>query len=216
MYGLFVLTNHSERLLWQNYQSALVKHVRIHQFEDPAELYDYNPKPKLQLLEGFDFKEVDLEIKKHPIPRPIERDCLFVLYQNITHHKIPLPLLNAINFCSILLLSSLFFYFGRHHEVQLFQLLCFGFILCDSVELFGPITRYPYYAVQWLPILMIAFLYSTYLNRGKTILILLVCGFALNILTTKWIHDRHMLGELAWLAALLLISFTDNNVPDRP
>jgi hypothetical protein len=85
MYGLFVLTIHSERLLWQNYQSALVKQVRIHQFEDPAELWDYNSKPKFQYLEGFDFKEVEQEKIKYPIPEPIERGCLFVIYQNITH-----------------------------------------------------------------------------------------------------------------------------------
>ena len=211
IYGFFALTSHSERSLWQNYQSALIKQVRIHQFEDPAELWDYRLKPDFQYLEGFDFKEVEQEKMKNPIPTPIERGCLFVLYQNITHHKIPLPLLNAINFCSILVLSCLFFYFGRHHEVQLYQLLCFGFILYASVEIFGPITRYAYYVVQWLPILMIAFLYATYLNRGKTILILLVCGFVLNILTTAWIYDRHTLGELTWLSALLLISFTDNS-----
>ncbi len=216
IYGLFVLTNHSEKLLWQNYQMALKQQVRIHQCADPAELWDYRSKSDMPYLEGFDFKEVDQDFINHQVPHPIERGCLFVIYQNITHHKIPLPLLNALNLCSILVLSSLFFYFGRNHKVQLFQILSFGFILYESVELFGPITRYPYYVVQWLPILLIAFLYSTYLNRGRTIFVLLICGLLLNILTVRWIYLRHTLGELTWLAALLLITFTDNSSSQTP
>jgi hypothetical protein len=211
LYGLFVLSSHSEMLLWQNYQRVLKQHVRIHQDTNPAILNDFSIKPSVRMLEGIDFDEVEKEQKNHPIQEIGEVGSIFVIYRHITHHKIPLYLLNALNICSVVLLSSLFFYYGHRHELQVFQLALFSYILYETVELLGPIERYPYYSVQWLPVILISFLYSFNLNHGNRIRILLVIGFLLNIMTTSWIYDRRTLGEFVWFAALLLAVFPNTN-----
>ena len=206
-YGLFVLTNHSEKLLWENYRLALQKHTELHQYGDHNIIFNLEGAD-IPNLEGFDFKEVKENVKNYPVTEATESGSVYVIYKNITHHKMPLRVLIALSLISLFLLLAVFFYFNRKKPFQVFQVLTFSFLLYILLEFFSPVERHLYNVVQWFPIILFAFLFLPLQNWKSPVFMLLVLGLLLSCLTVSWIPDRNTLGEIAWFFACLIIIFS--------
>ncbi len=207
LYGLFVLSSHYETALWKQYQLALKKHVELHQYGDPNQLFLWGG-PAIPYIEGFDLKQAAVNLKEHPIEISTESGNFYILYKNILHKKMPLKVLNALNLVSLLVLSGLFFYFGRKHPFQIHQVILAAFLLYMLEELFSPVERHQYNVVQWLPLLLPGFLaLRSGIHWKDPVFLLLLTGLLLTITNFSKIYDRNTLAEFAWFAALLLIVF---------
>lgn len=146
LYGLFVLGNHFEKLLRENYQQALEKHIEIHQNGKADELF-MPGGPTLPYLPGFNFNVVAENTKRHPVAVSTESGNVFIVYKNILHRRMPLKLLNTLNLISLALLSGLLFYFGRKHRPPLEQVMIFALLLYMLEEFFSPVERHQYNVV---------------------------------------------------------------------
>lgn len=207
LYGLFVLSSHFEKSLWEQYRHALQKHIELHQYSNADILFPWNG-PLVYQIEGYDLKQAALDAKKHPIEISTESGNFYVVYKNILHRNMPLKVLNGLSVLSLITLCSLFFYFGRRHPAEIYQVALFAFLLYMLVELFSPIKRHQYYVVQWLPLILAGFLcLRSGLNPKDPASLLLVAGLVLTITNISWIFDRNTLGELAWFCGLLFIVF---------
>jgi hypothetical protein len=204
LYGLFVFFVPFENALWKEYSRAIEMHVSYHQLQIPAA--EVPPGPKVSQEEGFDFAQVEKNIAEHPIKVYSESGNVFVFYEQITHKKMPLAVMNILCALSVFSLTGIFFYIFRKNKPPLLQVLILGFTLYMLVELFSPIHRRQYNTVEWFPIVLAGFLLIH--EWKKPAFLLLTLGILLNILNTPWILMRHSLGEICWLAGLLLIAFT--------
>ena len=206
LYGLFVLFVPSENALWKSYIRALKAHAAFHQTDNPG-LSLGTPCPTTD-MEGFSVAGIKKSLAEHPIPVFSENGNSFVIYRAIFHRKMPLPLLYTLSLLVVFFLSSLYFYLSGSHQPFLIQMLIFAFTLYMLVEIFNPVHRLQYNASQWLPILLAGVLIIN--NRKSLAFLLLAAGLILNISNTPWILMRHTLGELCWVAGLLLVVYSGN------
>ncbi|MFI5194232.1 MAG: glycosyltransferase 87 family protein [Chitinophagales bacterium] len=209
LYGLFVLFSPPETALWKEYARAVQAHVQYHQGEIGVILRSCEPED----LEGINIAAVQKKIKEHPILVYSESGNVFYIYHLITGKKMSLVLLNILLVLTITLLVGFFSFFSGKNSLLLLQTLIFAFTLYMMVELFSPIYRHQYNTVQWFPIVLSGCLLTK--EWKKPAFLLLALGLLLNIINTTWIPMRHTLGEIFWLAGLLLIVFTpiNNRVP---
>ncbi len=205
LYGLFILSSPFEKSLWRNYLDGMRLQVKVHQKIDSKTPGAPQMRPANGKLEGIDFNEVDKNMAEHPIKEYTENGNFFVIYRLLMHRPIPLMVLNGISLFSVFSLMALFYYAHKKNKRNLLQVLIFGFTLYMIIEIFSPIYRHQYYAVQWFPLILSAMLISS--ARKNPVLLLLALGLLLNIVNTTWIPMRHTLGEGVWLVTLLYLSF---------
>lgn len=203
LYGLFVLTNPYEKALYEDYVSGMKMHVQNHQSlaGRPRPILQYDDMHNLN-LEGFDFNEVLKERSEHPHKDFPEDGNIFVLYMLVTHHKMPIAILNMLSVLTIGILSILFFYRNKKIPVKTEQILVFGFTLYMVVELFNPVHRHQYNSVQWFPLVMASLIPVR--TWKDPVFLLMTLGLLLNLCNFSWLPMRHTLGEFYWLTALLL------------
>ena len=209
LYGLFVWINPFQKTLWLQYRQAIQKHIGIHQGGDKQVLF-LTHQAYIPHLEGFNRDEVFKNMKDHPIRNmKFESGSFFVIFQNITHYKLPLKILNGMILFNLLFFSALFFYYGRNHPPSVSQVFILGFLLYMMAEIWNPITRYQYNVVQWLPMLLagILCLSEREIWYKQPAFLLLMAGLFLTITNIYWIPDRNTLGEVAWFFGLLILSF---------
>ena len=211
LYALFVFSSPFEKVLWQNYIEGLRMQVRIHQAADPKATLTPYIIPENKKLEGIDFNEVDKNMAEYPIAVYSENGNFFVFYRQLTHKKIPLVWLNTLSLLTIVILTILYYFSYVKNKLKPLQVILFGFTLYMIIEIFSPVYRHQYNTVQWFPLVLTALLIP--MNRRSPGLLLLALGLVLNMVNFPWLPMRHTLGEFAWLAAMLLISFTDASVP---
>ena len=198
LYGLFILSSSFEKSLWKNYLDGIRMQVQLHQGADPkANLAPYI-LPANKQLEGIDFNEVAKNMAEHPITVYSENGNFFVLYQQLTHRKIELFRLNILLLIIITILMAVFYFSFKKNNLMLLQILIFAFTLYMIVEIFSPVYRHQYNAIEWLPLIMTALLIPV--QWKNPVLLLLALGLLLNIVNIGWIPMRHTLGEMAWLA----------------
>jgi len=211
LYGLFVWISPFQKSLWEQYRLAIQKHVEIHQGISKGILFPVrNDRDYVPYLEGFSRDEIFKNIKEHPIlDKDFEIGSFFKIFENITHHKLPLPILNGMNIFNLLLFSALFFYYGKKHPPSLTQVFILGFLLYMLAEIWNPITKGQYNVVQWLPMLLAGMLCLPVRENWykQPVFILLAAGLFLTITNFRWIPDRNTLGEVAWFFALLMLAF---------
>jgi hypothetical protein len=99
---------------------------------------------------------------------------------------------------TLLSLLASFYYVHTKNKRNLLQVLIFAFTLYMIVEIFSPVYRHQYNAVQWFPLILSALLIPA--ARRNPVLLLLALGLLLNIVNINWIPMRHTLGEGVGLA----------------
>ena len=196
-----------QRDLYQDYVKNMKLQVLSHQglytMTTPSSYYLKRPYND---LEGFDLqKSEELEEKDHIVISG-ESMNFFVFYTLFIHSPVPLDILNVITVMAILGLSILFFLRTRGHPVSILQVVCFGFTLYIIVAWFSPIYRHPYNLTEWFPLLLSGLLLSRSWSSWTALLD--IFGLLLNISNTGWIPMRLSLGEVCWMAALILISLS--------
>jgi Glycosyltransferase family 87 len=209
LYVLLVSVQPFQKSLWVQYQQAIEKHIEIHQGGDKRGLF-LTAHNYIPYLEGFNREDIFRNIREHPILGDfVETGSFFVIFQNITHQKLPLKWLNALSFLNLLFFSLLFFLYGRKSPPAVSQIFILGFLLYMLVEIWNPVTRYQYNVVQWLPVLLAGMLYLSKMERPyrHPAFLLLIAGLFLTITNFRWIPDRNTIGEVAWFFGLLMISF---------
>jgi hypothetical protein len=206
LYGLFVFSSGFERALWQNYTQGMRLHALNHQAADAKTVSAPFIQPEIRQVEGINFEEAQKYAITHPIAVYSENGNFFVVYWKLMHKKISMAWLNALSVLSVTGLLGIFYFRYKKRKPQLLQVLIFAFTLYMTVEIFIPIYRHQYNVVQWFPLVLVALLFSG--NRSNLIMLLLALGLFLNIVNMTWIPMRHTLGEFAWFAAMLLISFS--------
>jgi Glycosyltransferase family 87 len=207
IYGLFILLSPYQKALYQDYIYSIKSYMHLHLDENRESFKTQTLKIyPFSNLEEIDIKEVDRANQEPPIRVSTERGNFFVLYNKITHSKISLVVLNTISIFTILLLSVLFFLHIRKNPAVDLQLLLFGFTLYMIVELYGPIYRSQYNTVQWFPLVLTGFLMIR--DWMNIVFLLLSLGLFLNITNFHWLPMRHTLGEICWLAAILMLVFS--------
>jgi hypothetical protein len=203
LYGIFVLTSPFEKALWTDYVQALRSHIVIHH-NPPPDIT--KPCPYASSLEGYRFTGINPEIGTNPILHHLEQGNVFVLYTLLMKKKMSLTLLNMLLLITMSLLLILFFYYSRKYRPSVLQYLIFAFTLYMLVELFNPIHRTMYNAVQWFPIILAGLLFND--DRKMPAFAPLMLGLALCVFHPIWIVMPNTLGEFCWLTTSLLISFT--------
>jgi len=206
VYGLFVLINPYEQSLYRNYIRSMKMHAEIHILDDSSSSVHTNPATVSSNVEGFDMNEVKRLIKENPVFSYSEFGNVFVLYNRITHQKMPLALLIFCSACTVVFISGLFYFYGRKHPPEMIQLLLTGFLLYMVVDIFSPVHRAQYNSVQWLPLLFTGILWMK--ERKPLLFILLLAGLLLNISNFSWLPMRHTLGEFVWVITFLLLIFS--------
>ncbi len=214
IYTGFVLLSPMETAIYRDYFKSMKMHIALHQSDDPDAELRSNTKFKLyKQIEGFDLDSAQQVELSHPIKVFDENGNVFVLYNLLTHKKIPLNWLNGLMIFTVLGLSVLFFMHGRKSPASLEQLALFGFTLYMVVEIFSPVHRHQYNTAQWLPILLICFLRPP---AGKRLAFsLLFLGLFLNIVNFPWLYMRHTIGECCWILAIGLLVFDRHDVRDQ-
>lgn len=206
LYGLFVLSSPFEKTLWSNYMEGIRMQVKLHQAADPKASLTPHILPANRQLEGIDFNAVDKNMVEHPITVYSENGNFFVMYRTCTHKNISLATLNILLLLLTAVLMSLFYYSYKKKNIKPLQVLIFAFTLYMIIEIFSPVYRHQYNAVQWFPLVLVSLLIPmTWRNK---VFLLLALGLLLNIVNFTGLPMRHSLGELAWLAALLYLSCT--------
>lgn len=202
-YTLLLFANPKQLNFWKDYYYALQEQVKLHQDASPT-LQQNEKLPVLDKLEGFDFNEVNENYKLHPINIHSENGNFFVLVEKITHFKISSNALMIILASAIVSLSILFLFLRTRIHFETWQIILFSSLLYMLAEMMSPIHRHQYNTVQWLPILLLVFVFIEKIPPGLILLVLL--GYILNVTYFEFIPLRHTIGECIWLISLFLIA----------
>ena len=212
LYVIFVLVDPAEKALYKNYFTGMDLQIQIHQNLIGNTGLPNHPKPLRASLEGFEPDKLYQLGKEHPIKIRVEHGNLFLIYYRITSRKIPLPALYALAAVTIVGLSIGFYSKSKQYPMQFIQTLLFGFTLYMIMEIFSPVHRGQYSTVQWFPLVLAGIII---LDGWKNkIFALLISGLLLNIVNFQWLVMRHTMGEFCWMAAMLILVYTNQGKRD--
>jgi len=209
LYGLFVLSSPFEKTLWSDYIEGIRMQVKLHQAADPKALLTPRILPADRQLEGIDFNAVDKNMVEHPITVYSENGNFFVLYRVFAHKNISLAGLNILLLFITAVLVAFYYYRFARKKPEPLQMLIFAFTLYMIIEIFSPVYRHQYNAVQWFPLVLVSLLIP--MTWRNPVFLILALGLLLNIFNFTWLPMRHTIGELAWLTALLYLSCTTSD-----
>jgi hypothetical protein len=209
----WVLLSPRERGLWRDYEEMLGEQVKIHQDLSPATrpaVID----PGYRYWEGLDMDTVRARIGRDPVRIYSENGNVFVLYRQLVGRRMPVALLGVLGVISIvLMLLALVLVRRRYGEMELANLAIAGFCLYMISDLFSPIYRHAYYAVQWIMPLLIAA--SLYQRRGRGVYVLLLVCLLLNIVHLPFVRMANTIGEYGFLGCLLAIALGSGGADGR-
>ncbi len=199
--------------LWQDYTKMLDEQIRFHQGL-PVARQDNEPDPRFAQWEGIDKPAADKLSETEPVKIYSENGNAFVLFKNIFHRQLPVPVLAATGMLLIAALILLFYFLQiRLGRQDLPRAAIFGFCLYMVSDLFSPVYRHQYYTVQWIfPLLIAATLYSA---RQKWIYALLLTALLLSCIHLPFIKMGNTIGEYLILAVLLAISLLPEGFPKQ-
>jgi hypothetical protein len=201
--AVLILTSSREVFLWKQYRSNIAQQIKMHQHEMPdAQVNDADPR--FDPWEGISLKAIQQEAVHHPVHIFSENGNVFVMARLLLHQTINTrSLVLAAGFCMLLLAGTLWLR-RRYTGIDLPAAAFAGFSLYMLSDLFSPVYRHQYYAVQWLfPLLLAAALYKS--GNRKTEL-LLVAGLLLNIINLSIIPMEHSIGEYIMLLAIIVLT----------
>lgn len=198
------LTNPWERSLWKDYRQFVGKSIQMHQSAG-IDLVPQNNKPYYTDWEGWHQSAIKKSMAQYPFTLHCEHGNVFLLFDKITHTRLPLAVLNGSAAFIILLLLWLFARRQKQGVQDLHVVAIAGFCLYMVSDLFSPVWRHQYYTVQWLfPVLLAA---AHYKPEQRKWFIGIGVALLLNILNTSFIKMEHTIGEYLLLGVLLGMSF---------
>ena len=193
-----------ERALWQQYRQAVSSHIRSHLDRNPWVRSE--PDPHLPLWEGID----QFHRSPNDVPTTNENGNFFLLLDILLHRKIGLGWLTFFAASSMSLLCAWFLKKNyRRPDISLAQLAMFGYCLYMLTDLFSPVTRWLYYAVQWLfPILLALATFPLRKFSDKALLIVgLVVGAGILVVGLPFAHV-YTAGEYLCFFTFLALTLT--------
>ncbi|MEO5591084.1 MAG: glycosyltransferase 87 family protein [Chitinophagaceae bacterium] len=201
--GVWMFTSSKEIFLWKQYKENIAQQIKIHQQELPVTQIN-EADPAFAMWEGIDKKEIQKQSVLHPLHIFSENGNLFVLVQLVFHKKIPTNALFILSICSAGLFLIAFYIRHRITGFSLISVVLAGFCMYMISDLFSPVYRHQYYAVQWLfPLFVSAAVYHS--SQSKMYL-LLAAGVVLNILNISFIPMEHSIGEYIMLIGFIVLS----------
>jgi hypothetical protein len=209
----WVLLSPQERGLWGDYEEMLGEPVKIHQDLSPVTrpaVID----PGYRYWEGLDMDTARARIGRDPVRIFSENGNVFVLYRQLIGHRMPVALLGMSGVVVIALVVCILVLVRRRYgELEPAQLAILGFCLYMISDLFSPIYRHAYYAVQWImPLLIAASLYRRRLNGWY---LGLLAGLILNIVHLPFVRMGNTIGEYGFLGCLLAIALGSGGTDAR-
>lgn len=201
----WTLLSPRERGLWQGYSYMLSEQIRAHQGL-PTHLQKNDPDPGFPYFEGIDYPAAEKARADEPDKFKVEHGNVFHLYEAVFKRRIPVPVLTGIC-CGLIGLLFLLF-FVRHRPftaLSLEKTAFFGCCLYMISDLFSPVYRYQYPAVQWLfPLLLAA---AVCKGEQRIACWILLAGILLNSWRFPLIRMPNTTGEILFLVVLLTLSF---------
>jgi hypothetical protein len=170
--------------------------------------------PGYRYWEGLDMDTVLARIGRDPVRIFSENGNVFVLYRQLVGHRMPVALLGMSGVVVIALVVCILVLVRRRYgELEPAQLAILGFCLYMISDLFSPIYRHAYYAVQWImPLLIAASLYRRRLNGWY---LGLLAGLILNIVHLPFVRMGNTIGEYGFLGCLLAIALGSGGTDAR-
>lgn len=195
--GIWILVSPFERMLWKDYRSHLAEQVKLHQGLSPAQ-QNNAADPKFQQWEEIDMNKMRQHEAADPIRYRSENGNVFVLFKAITQHQLSLPALGLAMLLCIAGFAGWFFLRYRSDlPVSLPAIAVGGSVLLMIADLFSPVHRHQYYAVQWIfPLLLIA----TRFRTNSVWCWVVLAGLLLNCANISFIKMEHTIGEFLMLA----------------
>lgn len=199
----WTLGNRQEWRLWQDYRSQVSEWTGIYH-GDPHTTQQNSPDPAYIKWEGLDM-ETNWKLQSTLPKFYMEDSSIFQFVNSVFHRRIPLAFLGMAAAGIIVALILLFYFRNRpFRKEDIPGIAIFGFCLYMLSDLFSPIYRYQYFAVQWIfPLLLAA---SSFQPRRKVPYGLLLTGLLLNCIHLSFIKMENTLGEYMILAGLLVLS----------
>jgi hypothetical protein len=208
----FSAGNRHQRNLWTQYGQGISKQIKWHQ-EGNSSLWQNRKEPVfITSWEGWKMKDWDLaqvENKGKAISFDFpDESANFFIVGRIVGIKLSANSLLIISLSVISLLTFLFYFVHKKSGFHIYNVAIFGFCLYMVSDLFSPLLRHQYPAVQWLfPLLLIAVGFK---KRYTMIYLFIIAGLILMILP-NFITMQHSFGEYIIFAMLLLLAFVYNN-----
>ncbi|MCS3797594.1 glycosyltransferase 87 family protein [Niastella sp. OAS944] len=205
--SIIYFTPEKNRLFWKDYFSAIEASIEYHQGLASPKLVVTPKKNVLKSYEGWNVFEIKKIQNLAVYKQYSEHGNAFVIYKNLFHTNMPVPVLNLICGSSIILLVLLFYFTSKKHGMlELPNVAIFAFSLYMLSDLFSPVWRHQYYTVQWLfPLLVAA---SVYKPKNKWVYAFILLGLLLNITNTYLIKMEHTIGEYIFLLTFFYMSLT--------
>jgi hypothetical protein len=203
----------NNRTYWKDYAKAINASIRIHQLS-PTEIktqYGGRPKNTVKSYEGWDIAQISQQEKTTKLY--CENGNVYIIYYYLFRRMLPTPILNMLSILSVGALLAFFIGFRKKYNLlTLPNVALFGYCIYMVVDLFSPVCRNQYYAVQWLfPILLAA---SVYKPANKWLYVGLLLGLLLSIINTSLLKMEHTMGEYLFLLVLLALCLTRNVAQD--
>ncbi len=200
---VWILTSKTESYLWQQYSENIAQQVKAHQGASP-DLQVNDPDPVFPSWEGISRATIAAESIRHPVHVYSENGNVFVLVMLVFHKKLNTVSLLAVSSVLILLLVTAFYRQNLANGYLLPATAILGYCLFMLSDLFSPVYRHQYYAVQWmLPVMLAAAFYQ---RRRAGIYIAVVAGLVLNALNISFLPMEHTVGEYIMLIAFIVLS----------
>jgi hypothetical protein len=210
----WILANPHERALWHDYGALLQEAVKVHQGEGATKIHNA-PDPHFAVWEGVDMPAADSLSATSTKKLYVEPGNVFVLVRLVLHRHLPAAVWEPIATLVILALCIVFYLLHKPFETpSLSQLAIFGFCLYMISDLFSPIYRIQYYAVQWFfPLLLAA---ATWESKQRKALTLLAALLLLSAIHFPVPRLQNTLAEYLLMAILLGASlFTRTKQPPK-
>lgn len=203
MAGIGTVTSSRQVFLWKQYKENITQQIKLHQHESP-EVQKNDPDPAFPDWEGISRQEIKRQGELFPDKIFSENGNAFVMVQQLVHQKPGKQLLAALSGCCMVLLLLTFYFIHRREGFTLTGIALVGFCMFMIADLFSPVYRHQYYAVQWLfPLLLSAAVYQPAFIK---IYIILAAGLVLNIINIALLPMEHSIGEYIMLVGFIVLS----------
>ena len=201
-----ILSSSAQRNLWKDYKRNIDEQIKISYTGNPT-MQINAADPHYMIFEGIDMYEIQKK-NSRLITDNWQNVSFFLLVRDIFHTKLSVQMLIGLFFLLALVMCSGYYFYNQTKNWNIYSLALLGFCLYMLCDIFSPIPRYQYYAVQWLfPLLVAATIFTP---RFWKLYVLLALALLLNIINSPFIKMEHTIGEYLFLISFfcLTLSYT--------
>jgi hypothetical protein len=202
---------------WQEYRQAMTEQLNAHRGVNPNPEYR-DSLPDLQYVEGWSKPEMHKAEEFRWYRHNDANGNVFVFLDNVFKIKTPVWVLGVLCLLFMLTLVLLFFKYTslpwtrfaqpvQGVAADLFPVSLLGFILYMSTDLFSPIYRFHYNAIQWIfPLLIVAGRWSP--GSGKLPTAIALLGLILHSVPWVGFPMQQCVGEYLIMLSLIIYLLT--------